>query len=270
MLRGVSAPLPPSTALPITRWRLTFALAWISLVRGRARALASAGGRSYLTGVCALGIGLGLKTFYSHAGATELLWILAPSAWLARFVGGIDLVYEQGAGFISHAHHLVVGSACAGLNFLIIGFLCLYFSFARQYSSKPRWLVYSLLISFGATVAANGLRIFVSAHLRNADIYGQWITPERIHRLAGIGIYYASLLALYFAVASRVGAHAPRTAPLFWYLSVSLGVPLVGRIFSQETPGFATHAAWVLAVAVFLTGVKVLPSVLGNRIHLRP
>src|SRR5262245_45421313 len=214
---------------------------------------------SYITGLCALGIALGLKAFYSRAGAGELLWILAPSAWLARFVGGIDLVYEQGAGFISHSHRLVVGSACAGVNFLIICFLCLYFSFARQFTNKPRWLVYSLLISFGATIAANGLRIFVSAHLWDADIYGQWITPERMHRLAGTGLYYASLLALYFAVGSRVGARAPTfvkaspcparasLSPLLWYVGVSLGVPLVGRIFWQGTPGFAAHAAWVIA-----------------------
>lgn len=226
----------------------------------------------YITGLCALCIALGLKTFYSHAGATELLWILAPSAWLVRFAGGIDLVYEQGAGFISHAHHLVVGSACAGVNFLIICFLCLYFSFARQFTNKPSWLVHSLLISFGATIAGNGLRIFVSAHLWDADIYGQWITPERMHRLAGTGIYYASLLSLYFAVGSRVGARRARASlsPLLWYVSVSLGVPLVGRIFWQGTPGFAAHAGWVIAVAVFLTAVKFLPSVLVNRIHLRP
>ena len=68
--------------------------------------------------------------------------------------GGIDLVYEQGAGFISHTHHLVVGPACAGMNFLVICFLCLYFSFSRHFSSKVRWLSYSLLISFAATVAA--------------------------------------------------------------------------------------------------------------------
>lgn len=222
-----------------------------------------------VTGVCALGIGLGLKAFYSRAGATELLWILAPSAWLARFVGGIDLAYEHGAGFISHTHHLVVGPACAGVNFLIICFLCLYFSFARHFSGKVRWLAYSLLISFGATVAANGLRIFVSAHLWNADIYGQWITPEEMHRLAGAGIYYASLLALYFAVESRIGARAPRTAPLFWYLSVSLGVPLAGRVVAGGTSGFAGHAAWVIGVVLFLTLVKVLPPMLSTRIHLK-
>src|SRR5262249_11368023 len=129
---------------------------------------------SVVAGVCAIGLALGLKAFYSRAGATELLWTLAPSAWLARFVGGIDLVYEQGAGFISHTHRMVVGPACAGVNFLILCFLCLYFSFARHFSSKLRWLVYSLLASFGAAVAANSLRIFLSAHLWDADIYGPW------------------------------------------------------------------------------------------------
>src|SRR5262247_1434782 len=91
---------------------------------------------SVAAGACALGVALGLKAFYSRAGATELLWILAPSAWVARFLGGIDLVYEQGAGFISHTHHMVVGPACAGVNFLVICFLCLYFSFAQHFSNK--------------------------------------------------------------------------------------------------------------------------------------
>lgn len=219
---------------------------------------------------CALAVALALKAFYSRAGATELLWILAPSAWLAQFGGGIDLVYEEGAGFISHTHHLVVGPACAGVNFLIICFLGLYFSFARQFSNRARWLVCSLLISYGATIAANGLRIFVSAHLWNANIYGQWMTRELMHRLAGTAIYYASLLALYFAVEAWIGARTNRMAPLFWYLGVSLGVPLAGRVIAQATPGFAAHAAWVTAVALFLTLVKVLPSMLGNRIHLKP
>jgi exosortase K len=225
---------------------------------------------SVATGACALGLAYLLKAFYSRAGAGELMWILAPSAWLARFIGGIDLVYEQGAGFISHAHHMVVGPACAGVNFFIICFLCLYFSFAKHFPNKPRWLAYSLLVSFGATIAANSLRIFVSAHLWTSDIYGPWITPEQMHRLAGTVIYYASLLALYFAIESRLGARASTVAPLFWYVGISLGIPLAGRMLAAGTPGFASHAAWVVAIAVLLTAVKVLPSTLRNRIHLRP
>jgi exosortase K len=225
---------------------------------------------SVVAGVCAIGLALGLKAFYSRAGATELLWILAPSAWLARFVGGIDLVYEQGAGFISHTHRMVVGPACAGVNFLIICFLCLYFSFERHFSSKLRWLVHSLLASFGAAVAANSLRIFLSAHLWDADIYGPWLSPELAHRLAGTAIYYGSLLALYYAIQARLGARAPSTAPLFWYVSVSLGVPLAGRMFTDNGSQFAVHAASVIVVALLLTGVKFLPSLLGHRVHLEP
>jgi exosortase K len=223
-----------------------------------------------ITGAVALSLAFGVKAFYSRAGAEDLLWVLAPSAWLARFVGGVDLVYEHGAGFISHAHHLVVGPACAGVNFLVICFLCLYFSFAQRFESQTRWFIYSLLISFGGTVAANGLRIFVSAHLWDADIYGGWMTRELMHRLAGVAIYYASLLTLYCVVESRVGTRAPRLAPLLWYVGISLGVPLAGRVAVGGTQGFAGHAAWVTAVALTLTVATALPSALRNRIHCRP
>jgi exosortase K len=225
---------------------------------------------SLVFGAAAVSLAVSVKAFYSHAGADELLWVLAPSAWLARVVGGVDLVYEQGAGFISHTHRLVVGPACAGVNFLVIGFLCLYFSFAQRFTSRIRWFIYSLLISFGGTVVANGLRIFVSAHLWDADIYGGWMTPERLHRLAGVAIYYASLLTLYCVVASSVGTRAPRVAPLLWYVGISLGVPLAGRLVAGGTPGLAGHAAWVAGVALLLTLATALPSALRNRIHCRP
>jgi exosortase K len=223
----------------------------------------------WIAGAAAVGLAVGVKAFYSHAGADELLWVLAPSAWLARVVGGVDLVYEQGAGFISHAHRLVVGPACAGVNFLVICFLCLYFSFAQRFANRTRWFVSSLLIAFAGTVVANGLRIFVSAHLWDADIYGGWMTPELVHRLAGVVIYYASLLTLYFVVESRVGARAPRVAPLLWYVGISLGVPLAGRLGGGGTSGLAGHAAWVAGAALILTLVAALPAALRNRIHCR-
>jgi exosortase K len=228
---------------------------------------------SLAAGTCALILALGVKAFYSRAGGGELLWILAPSAWLARFVGGIDLAYEPGAGFISHTHRLVVGSACAGINFLVIAFLSLYFPFASSHSSKARWLFLSAILAFGAAIAANGFRIFVSAHLWSADIYGDWMTREGMHRLAGTAIYYGSLLALYLAVEGWSGARTGRPGrmtPLFWYLGVSLGVPLAGRLVWGNTSGFAEHAFWVTGIALLLTLLMFLPSMLGNRVFWRP
>lgn len=220
----------------------------------------------------AITLALGVKGFYSRAGADDLLWILAPSAGMARFVGGIDLVYEPGAGYISHAHRLVVGPPCAGINFLVICFLALYFSFARHFAEKAKWFMSSAAIAIGATIVANGVRIFVSAHLWNADIYGVWLTREILHRLAGTVLYYGSLIALYLAVEAWIGAHARhpgRVAPLFWYLGVSLGVPLVGRIVVGGPSGFAEHAAWVSGIATLLTLVLFLPTAVRNRVCLK-
>lgn len=228
---------------------------------------------SLAAGACAVILAIGVKAFYSRAAADELLWILAPSAWLARFVGGIDLAYEPGAGFISHTHRLVVGAACAGINFLVIAFLSLYFSFARNHASKARWLFRSAVLAFGAAIAANGLRIFVSAHLWSADIYGDWLTREEMHRLAGTAIYYGSLLALYFVVegwSCAPGRPRGHITPLLWYLGVSLGVPLAGRVMWGSTPGFAEHAVWVTGIASLLTLLMFLPSILGNRVFWRP
>jgi exosortase K len=230
-------------------------------------------GYSLAAGVCALILAFGVKAFYSRAGANELIWILAPSAWLARFVGGIDLAYEPGAGFISHTHRLVVGPACAGINFLVIAFLSLYFSFARNHSSKARWLFLSAALAFGAAIAANGFRIFVSAHLWSADIYGNWMTREGMHRLAGTAIYYGSLLALYLAVegwSCARGERRRRMTPLFWYLGVSLGVPLGGRLIWGNISGFAEHAVWVTGISLLLTLLMFLPSRPGNRVFWRP
>jgi exosortase K len=219
--------------------------------------------------LAAVSAAVGIKAYYSSAGADQLLWILAPSAWLAKFAGGIDLVYEQGAGYISHKHHLVVGPSCAGVNFLVICFLCLYFSFARRFDTKTRWFVLSAIIAFAGTVATNGLRIFVSAHLWDATFYRTWMSAEEMHRVAGIAIYYASLLTLYMAVQSRIGTAAPKSAPLLWYVGISLGVPLLGRLYAGGGGDFAAHAAWVLAVVILLTFVKALPATLRNRINCR-
>lgn len=224
---------------------------------------------SLAAGACAVALALGVKAFYRQAGADELLWILAPSVWLARFVGGIDLVYEPGAGYISHAYRMVVGPACAGVNFLVICFLTLYFCFSRYFPGRVRWLMWSAVMSYFAAIAANGLRIFLSAHLWIADFYFGWISQSQMHRLAGTAVYYASLLALYVVVESFRGVKASRIGPLLWYIGITLGIPLAGRIAVGGTTEFSQHAVWVVAIAVTLTTVIFLPSILRNRVFWR-
>src|SRR5204862_2511424 len=134
-------------------------------------------------------LALGVKAFYSRAGASELAFILAPSCWLAAHLGRIDLVAEQGAGYISHAHRMVAGPACAGVNFLVISFVAVILS-RRTAGVRDgiRGLLIAIVAAYAATILTNGLRIILAAHLFQLGGAG-WLTPERIHRLAGVVIY---------------------------------------------------------------------------------
>lgn len=190
---------------------------------------------SALFGGAALVVALAVKAFYSRAGADELTWVLAPSSWLARHAGGLDLAYERGAGFISHAHHLVVGAPCAGVNFLLVAFVALAVPFVSRFPTargKAAWIGGAAIVAYAATIVTNAARIVISARLYELDVYGGVVTPERVHRLAGTVVYYGSLLGLFFAVEAVLGTRARRWVPLACYLAVCVGVPVAGRAFA--------------------------------------
>jgi exosortase K len=196
-----------------------------------------------------------LKLAYSTAGASELAWVLAPSCWFASQLGGIELVREAGAGWISHQPRMVVGPACAGVNFLVVSWLALFFSQQRRFIGTRRKLAcwcLSLVAAYLATLATNGLRIMLAAHLYDADFYSGWLTRERLHRLLGVVLYCSALLGLCRAADLCTSREAPlrashvRFAPFLWYLGVAVGVPVANRAFVRDPGHFAEHAALTL------------------------
>jgi len=155
---------------------------------------------------------LALKLAYSRAGANELLWVLAPSCQLAR-LAGVELHYESGAGFISHSRHLVVGPACAGVNFLVAAWLALYFGLqARQPDTrrKLQWSALSLLSAYAVTLLVNGVRIWLAAHLYELELYGALLTKTRAHALLGVVLYCGALLVLCQLAALRCAGRLRR------------------------------------------------------------
>jgi exosortase K len=229
---------------------------------------------------------------YSQAGAEDLQWILTPSCWLVSTLGGIELTSGSGAGYISHQHRMVVGAACAGVNFLIVSTLALYFSFQGTFATLQRkigWLVQGLCLAYLATILVNGCRILLAAHLYSLDIYGGGLTPERLHRLAGTLIYCVSLFTLCATVgrwlkptAMRRGVRpcaatenrpmANRTAlraqwvPAACYLGVAVGVPLLNRAYLQQPGRFMEHCAMVILVCGVVLTFTTLARVASDRL----
>ena len=217
----------------------------------------------------ALVAAFGLKFAYSRAGASELEWVLGPSCWLAQ-LAGMSLEYERGAGWISHSARMVVGPACAGVNFLVVSWLALYFCQQRRCSGGRRkllWLLASGAIAYLATIGTNGARIVLAAELYGRAIAAGWLTPERLHRLLGVVLYCTVLLGLCSAaerVLSPLRAAGSRLAPFAWYLAVVLGIPLLNRSFADHPERFAEHAAFTLGAGLC---VVLLFWGLGQRRH---
>lgn len=203
----------------------------------------------------------GLKAHFSAANADDLRWLLAPTCWLAGHLGGIAFTHEPGAGFISHAERLVVGPACAGLNFLIICFAALFFSLAHRFEGARRraaWLVACLALAYVATILTNATRVIVAARLYHLPPGSGVFTPARLHRLMGTVLYCLSLVGVHH-VADRCtdvrrDGKASWLIPLGCYLGMTLVVPLLHRPSLARDLRFVEHAAFVVGTLVVLGG----------------
>ncbi|MGD2092688.1 MAG: exosortase K [Candidatus Aminicenantes bacterium] len=207
-------------------------------------------------------IAFGLKYHYSQASVDRLNWILAPTAELVEQLSGIRFEQEAYTGFISKTHRIIIAKSCAGVNFLIIAFCMLIFSRVR--STKPvgakiLLFIKSIITAYFLTIIVNALRIILAIYLFDADIYGGWLTREMLHRIEGTAIYFIFLCLIYFILVSRQSKPEVKSitrreikTPLFWYLMVTLFVPLVRRSLQGNLSGFFQHSLVVITVLIII------------------
>ncbi len=216
----------------------------------------------------------GMKYFYSRSTSEDLVWILGPTASLVEFITGAPFTREVNIGYVCAASQVAIVPACAGINFMIAAFsmtaLTLIYH-ARQKRHLTICVLAGLAAAYGFTLGANCLRIALSINLYRADIYSLLITPERVHRLAGIATYFISLCLLYFSVRKitqyrtffPVGGknYEGRTfessllsclVPLSWYLLVALALPAINQASGINHALFREHAWSVFAVSFLL------------------
>ncbi len=243
-------------------------------VARKARSFAAGNGPFYVLGLLAAA---GLKLHYSGAGPDDLGWILLPTARLVELLAGIRFAREIHAGLIDHGHRIVIGTSCAGINFLTIAFCTLFFTFVHRFGKpwrKLAWLGACGAVAFALAAGANALRIVAAIRLYGADIYGGWATPERVHRIGGTLVYFTVLLAAYFAVdriVSRAASRGPRVraggaaeewapaatvragaAPFFWYALIALGIPLAHADARGDRTRLLEHCLQVVPVCLGL------------------
>lgn len=251
----------------------------------------------YLTGFILI---LGIKYYYSKAGCNELQWILAPTAWWVRILSGIPFVFEPDAGYVNYSYRFVIAASCSGVQFMMIAIATLVFSFVHRMRTAGRgffWITLSVGISYLFTVFINGLRIVLSIYLpiyiRRPGLYNAWLTPERLHTMTGIAVYFTALFLLYriadpvshkIACMDRQSPDAPSHSsparpirniafqwipPVFWYFAIVLGIPFLNRAYEHDSGQFSEYAALMTAVCVTILCLIFLSYVIWKKFFKR-
>jgi exosortase K len=225
--------------------------------------------------IVALFIAVGLKYHYSHAGSDDLGWILGPTAGVVEYSSGIRFEKEDGTGYITQNCEIIIAPSCAGVNFLIIAFCMAAFSrlpHLRYSGTKVLWLGICAASAYLLTITVNAFRIIASIYTIKADIHYQWLTPERLHRIEGIFIYFL-FLCLFYSVLRKtihlcnrnkfrkkkrglnITSISTRTIaaafiPFFWYGLFSMGIPFFNRAYTKNGPRFIEHCLVIFSVCL--------------------
>lgn len=246
----------------------------------------------YLTGLCMI---FGLKYRFRQADCGDLRWLLAPTAWWVRMLSGISFTWNPALGYVSHTSRFIIAASCSGIQFFIITFAALLFSFLHRMDTarqKSGWLLFCLFISYPLTVAANGLRIVLSIRLPAllspvlADAAAVRLTPERLHTEIGMAVYFSALLFfcraadnLFLRRERKVSGkekNAGHSLLIQWllpascYLILVLGVPFLNHAAQNDPDRFYRFARLVLTGCLSISGIYLLLFLGTNYFSRRP
>jgi exosortase K len=146
------------------------------------------------------------KTYYRHATADELTWLLAPTALCVSATTDTHFVRERGVGWIDRDVAFEIVPECAGLHFLLCALVVLVVAALPAMTSwlaALRQLGIALAAAYAATIIVNTVRIAIAARMHERALGG-----ADLHRFEGTVVYVGGLCALY-AMARRL--YAPAT-----------------------------------------------------------
>ena len=158
---------------------------------------------------CAFGLAWALKSFYSQAGFEDLRWILAPTRWLVERLTGAAFEPEANQGYLSRDRLYQIAPACAGVNFMIVAFASLACGLVHTCTTlhgRMALLGASALAAYAVTVLANATRIALAMRLHDAGAAFGPLTPDRMHCIEGVTVYFLFLCVLFAAGARVTGA----------------------------------------------------------------
>lgn len=220
-------------------------------------------------GICYMMIAvsvLGMKWYNSSAGCEALRWILAPTARWVGILSGVSFIFEPRIGYVNHSLRFIIAPSCSGVQFMIIVFVVLAGAFVHRMGTRRRgfgWMAGCAAAAVLLTVFVNGLRIALAIYapelVFRLGVVNGWLTPERIHTVIGVVVYFGSLMVIYCGVdcfltytQERAAKKAGWMFPVVIYGLIVLGLPLLNGALKNNREQFMGYAALVMMVCLLV------------------
>ncbi|MDR2549175.1 MAG: exosortase K [Desulfobulbus sp.] len=203
-----------------------------------------------------------VKWCFADASAASLNWLLRPASGLVALCSGLNFTWMEGLGYYNAAEEILIAPACSGLNFFLV-LLAIGWCLAVRYPPPARlgwWILGIAASAYGVGLVVNTCRILLAIFLYREQIAFSVFSPERLHRLEGVVVYYLCLclfamllstllqrcrqLTTEVRPSSRPG-HGWLAAGL--YLLFTLAIPLVNGAADRHGR-FIEHGLTVLAL----------------------
>lgn len=150
----------------------------------------------YLTAIILI---ISIRIFYSNANANDLLFVLRPIKWIVSVFHNGVFTYNEILGYACNELGVIIGASCAGINFMLILFAMLCFTYIHYIKSPLHKIMYfvSLLpITYLLGTLINSFRIIVSITIQKVGFLTKFTSPEVVHNLTGMLIFVCFLLII--------------------------------------------------------------------------
>ena len=137
------------------------------------------------------------RTLESSPGAPGLLLFLKPLSTIVGLFFGISFGFDAAKGFYNSDLGVVIGASCAGINFFVIVFCMLAFTFIRVFKTswqKAAAFITFIAVSYLLSIFANTSRIIASISILEMQILPAGISSGLVHEATGILFYLVYLI----------------------------------------------------------------------------
>ena len=157
-----------------------------------------------------------VKIYYrqveSFPGDPFLMLFLKPLSAIVGLFFGIHFEFDAAKGFFNRDLNVVIGSSCAGINFFVIVFCMLAFTFIKLFGSiRQKAAVFAafIAVAYAVSILANTSRIIASISILDMNLLPAGLEIRLLHELTGILFYLVYLICSFYIakiILSKVGS----------------------------------------------------------------